>query len=373
LRDKVIIYDDTWNPDPAVDGAIAANTLQDLATVDAGEHAFIIEQAEIYSPYNLAGTPAGLERIQILIDGEPFPATPGRMHIRAMAERSMATPYDQRFARGPIPFGEISLDPLEDTTIKVSPAQRVSVRLWADATGILVTDSIIRVILKGRIADTDAQLRDIYGGSMYQPGGPVSLGDRVNGKVTPPISKTFPITIDNVKKMSGATSQDHPKITPFWTFGTNNAVIPDTPEYEWTYPPGPNHVNREFESLQFNWTRIADRALQIKDLSAYIRAPIAPDTEERARIWLNQPPLRRPGHLNLFHGWVVDAGFPQMLPGGGAPGIAGVGTFQGPYELDPKVLAYNNLTELRVVADPGTTISAGALEIQMRGTYIEFG
>ncbi|MHA1632628.1 MAG: hypothetical protein ACTSXC_07490 [Candidatus Freyarchaeota archaeon] len=30
MRDRVIIYDKTW--DPATDGAIAANTSQDLAT-----------------------------------------------------------------------------------------------------------------------------------------------------------------------------------------------------------------------------------------------------------------------------------------------------------------------------------------------------
>ena len=372
MRDRLILYDVTHDPAPAVDGAIPANTLVDLAAVESGEHAFIIEEMHLYSPYNAAGAPAGLDRVQILIDGEPFPATPGRMHIRGMAERSMASPYDQRFARGPVPLGKISLDPLEDTTIKISPAQRVSVRLWADATGILVTDSRIRVMLLGRIADTDAELREIYGGAMYQPGGISRLGDPVTGKISPPITKTFPLTIDNVKRMSGATAQDAPRITPFWTFGVNRLAIPDVPEYPWSAPPGPFNVATARESMEFNWTRIKDRALQIHKIGAYMRAPIAPDTEERARIWIDQPPLRRPGHKNLFFGWVVDAGFPQMLPGGGAPAMPGAGMFQGPYDLDPKVLAYNNLTQVRVQADPGTAISAGALEIQIRGTYIAY-
>ena len=358
MRDKVQIYDDEWNP--PVDGAIAANTLQDLAVLDAGEHAYIIEEAHIYSPLTIAGLPAGLDRIQLLIDGEPFPATPGRMHIRATANRCMAPPYDLRFARGPFPFGKISLDPLEDTTIKVAPAQRVGVRLWAGAAGILATDSAIRVQLLGRIADTDAQLQDIYGGAMYQPGGPVSLGDPVTGKISPVISKSMPISIDNVKKMSGATGQNAPKITPFWTFGTNLAAIPAVPEYEWTYP---THVAQPWEELRFDWTRITSQALQIKSIGAYLAAGAG-------RVFLHQPPLRRPGHLNLFFGWVINAGFPMMIPGGGAPALTPM--FQGPYDLDPKVLAFNNLTELRVVADPGTVIGAGNLEIQVKGTNIEY-
>jgi len=40
--------------------------------------------------------------------------------------------------------------------------------------------------------------------------------------------------------------------------------------------------------------------------------------------------------------------------------------------MSPGVLAYDNLTELRVVADPGTTIIANDLEMQMWGTHIEF-
>lgn len=362
MRDKVNIFDDGWNP--PVDGAIAANTSQDLATLDAGEHAFILEELHIYPPYNVAGLPAGLDRVQILIDGEPYPATPGRMHIRAMAERCMAPPYDPRYALGPFPFGKISLDPLEDTTIKVAPAQRLTVRLWADATGILATDSRIRTIIRGRIADEDAELQDIYGGSMYQPGGPVRIGDPVTGKISPTISKSMPITIDNVKKMSGGTSQNAPDISPFWTFGVNTAVIPATPEYEWTYV-NPAHVATPREELSFDWTRIATRALWIKDIAAYLAAG-------RGTVFWHQPPLRRPGHKNMFFGWVINAGFPLQIPGGGAPGLIAPGFFQGPYELDPKILAYNNLTELRVVADAGTTIAAGDLEMQMRGTFIEF-
>lgn len=360
MRDKVVIYDDTFTP--AAGNVIAANTLNDLATVDAGEHGFVIEEMHLYSPYNFGGLPAGLDRVQILIDGEPFPATPSRLHIRGMAERSMANPYDQRFAKGPFPFGEISLDPLEDTTIKVTPAQRIAVRLWADATGILATDSVIRVMLLGRVADTDAQLQNIYGGIMYQPGGPTRIGDPVTGKISPTISKSFPITIDNMKRMSGATGQQAPKINPFWTWGVNSGVIPDVPEYEWTYV-NPAHVARPWEEFSFDWTRISDRALHIKNIAAYLAAG-------RGRVWWDQSPLRRPGHLNMFFGWVINAGFPMMIPGGGAPGLTGM--FQGPFDLDPKVLAYNNMTELRVAADPGTTILAGNLEMQMRGTLIEY-
>jgi len=357
MRDKLVLYDQTHN------AAIAANTTVDLPTLNVAEHLFIIEEMLLWSPTTVLGVPADLAKVQILIDGEPFPASPSRMHIRAMAERSMVNPYDQRFPRGPFPFGKISLDPLEDTTIKVTPAQQLSVRLMGGRdAGYLDADSPIRVMLRGRIADTDAQLQDIYGGSMYQPGGPTMLGDPVTGKITPPISKAFPLTIDNAKMMSGATGQNSPKITPFWTYGVNSVLIPATPEYEWTYT-NPAHVTDAFEEMSFDWTRIANRALQIKDIAAYLAAG-------RGRVFLSQPPLRRPGHLNLFHGWVVDAGFPNLIPGGGAPGLTGM--FKGPYELDPKVLAYNNLTQLRVTADPGTTIAIGDLEMQIRGTHIEY-
>lgn len=344
-------------------GAIAANTQQFLAAVNVAEHLFIIEEMYVWPPITLGGLPADLDDIEVLIDGQPFPPTPGRMHIRPMANRSMVNPYDQRFAKGPFPFGKISLDPLEDTTLKATPAQLLSVRIAAGAVGIAATDSAIRVMMRGRIADTDSQLQDIYGGAMYQPGGPVSLGDPVTGKITPPISKSFPLSIDNAKLMSGATGQNSPKITPFWTWGVNSAVIPAVPEYEWTFPPGPAHVARAFEEMSFDWTRITNRALQIKDIAAYIAAG-------RGTVFWHQPPLRRPGHLNQFFGWVVDAGFPNLIPGGGAPGLTGM--FQGPYPLDPKVLAYNNLTQLRALADPGTTILAGNLEMQMRGTHIEY-
>lgn len=355
------MYDQTHN------AAIVANTTVDMPTVNVAEHLMIIEEMLLWSPTTVGGLPSDLAKAQILIDGETFPASPSRMHIRAMAERSMANPYDQRFPQGPYPFGKISLDPVEDTTIKVTPAQQLSVRLMAGrGAGYLLADSPIRVMLRGRIADTDAQLRDIYGGSMYQPGGPVELKDRVSGKVAPPISKSFPITMENAKKMSGATGQDSPKITPFWTYGRNSAVIPDTPEYEWTRS-NPVHLTDAFEELSFDWTRIKNRAMIIKDTAAYIAAGAG-------RVWWHQPPLRRPGHLNLFHGWVVDAGFPNLIPGGGAPGLTGM--FKGPYEMDAKVLCYNNLTQLRVVANAGTTIltpgAIGDLEMQMRGTHIEY-
>lgn len=363
MRDKIILYDQIY--DPAVTGAIAPGATFDLPTVNAAAHLFIIEEMLIWSPYTIAGLPADLERCQSLIDGQPFPATPGRMEIRAMADRCMAPPYDQRFWVRPEPFGKISLDPLEDTTVKVTPAQTLAVRLCAGlVAGVLATDSRIRVMLRGRIADTDAQLKEIYGGDLYQPGLPMGerLMDPVTGKVSPAIRKSFPLTIDNASKMSGATGQDTPKITPFWTFGVNSAVIPATPEYEWTFV-NPPHVARAFEEMSFDWTRIEKRALVIKSLGAFIAAG-------RGRVWLDQPPLRRPGHMNLFHGWVVDAGFPNLLPGGGA--IAGLPMYKEPYELDPRVLAFNNLTQLRVTADPGTTILAGNLEMQMKGTHIEF-
>jgi len=356
MRDKLILYDQTRN------AAIAANATFDMATLDVAEHLMIIEEMLLWSPTTIAALPADLAKVQILIDGEPFPSSPSRMHIRATAERSMVNPYDQRFPQGPFPFGKISLDPVEDTTIKVTPAQKLSVRLYAGAVGYGAADSPIRVMLRGRIADTDAQLQDIYKGSMYQPGGHVTLADRVSGKVAPPIMKSFPITIDNARKMSGATGQDSPKITPFWTYGVNTVAIPDTPEYEWTYS-APVHLANAFEEMSFDWTRIKNRALVIKDIAAYIAAGAG-------RVFWHQPPLRRPGHLNLFHGWVVDAGFPNLIPGGGAPGLTGM--FKGPYEMDTKVLAFNNLTQLRVTANAGTAIGIGNLEIQMRGTHVEY-
>lgn len=319
MRDKLILYDQTRN------AAIAANATFDMATVNVAEHLMIIEEMLLWSPTTILAAPADLAKVQILIDGEPFPSSPSRMHIRAMAGRSMVNPFDQRFPQGPFPFGKISLDPLEDTTIKVTPAQQLSIRLTAGAVGYALADSPIRVMLRGRIADTDAQLQDIYGGAMYQPGGPSRLGDPVTGKVTPPISKTFPLTIDNARRMSGATGQSAPKITPFWTYGVNTVAIPLVPEYEWTYT-NPAHVANAFEEMSFDWTRITNRAMQIKDIAAYIAAG-------SGLVFLHQPPLRRPGHLNLFHGWVIDAGFPNLIPGGGDLGLAGM--FKGPVELDP--------------------------------------
>lgn len=363
LRDKVILYNNFY--DPAVTGAIAAGNTFDLATLDAEEHVFIIEEAHVYSPYNLAGNPADLDSVRILIDGEPFPASPSRLYIRAQAERCMAVPYDSRFNVKTIKFGDISTDPLEDTTLKITPAQRLSVRLEAGTvTGVLATDTVTRVMLLGRVADSDEQLRDVYGGAtMYGPGAPVQLGDKITGKVTPPISKSFPLTIDNVKRMSGATAQNAPKITPFWTWGQNSGVIPATPEYEWTFR-NPANVARAFEEMSFDWTRLTtDRAMVLKYWAAYIAAGAG-------SVWWHQTNARRPGHGTLFNGRVIDAGFPQMLPGGGAP--AATGMYTGPTKMTPGVLAYDNLTELRVVADAGTTILANNLEMQMWGTHIEF-
>ena len=362
LRDKVIIYNDAY--DPAVTGAIAAGNQVDLATLDAEEHVLILEEAHIYSPYDLGGLPADLDTVRILIDGEPFPASPSRLYIRAMAERCMAIPYDSRFNVTTIPFGKISVDPLEDTTIKVTPAQRLSVRLEAGTTaGVLATDSVTRVMLLGRIADSDEQLREVYGGQSMYGVGPVQLSDKITRKVTPVIDKSFPLTIDNVKRMTGATAQNAPKITPFMTWGQNSAVIPATPEYEWTFR-NPAHVGRAFEEMSFDWTRLTtDRAMVLKYWAAYIALGAG-------NVWWHQTNARRPGHGSLFAGRVIDAGFPQMLPGGGAP--AATGMYTGPTKMSPGVLAYDNLTELRVVADPGTTIIANDLEMQMWGTHIEF-
>ena len=325
-----------------------------------------MEELYLWPPYTAVGDPADLWDVQVLIDGEPYPPA-GRLRIRGRADRNMAVPFDQRYAVKTIPFGKISLDPLDDTTLKVTPAQRLSMRLNAGTVGIGATDTQIRTILTGRIADTDAELREIYGGVAYQPAGPTRLGDPVTGKVTPLIDKMLPISIDNAKYLSGATGQSIPRIFPYWSWTQNRNVINPTPEYEFSYRE-PRNVDWAYQDFRFDWTRITDRALQIRWLGAVIDAG-------GGRFWWNQPPLRRPGHQNLFYGWVVDSAFPNLLPSGGATAMAGLGMFKGPVDLKsirPQILCYNNLTELRGVANAGTTIVARNFEAQLRGTYITF-
>lgn len=363
LRDYLTIYDDNWNP--PVDGAIAANTWQELNVLDAAQYVFLLERMYIWPPYDIFGAPADLKDIQVLIDGGEYPSTPGRLHIRGRADRNMATPYDQRYAVKNIGFGEISVDPVKDTVIKVTPAQKVSVRIQAGAAGIAATDSQIRIILAGRIAETDADLQAIYGGAQTYGVGSRQLADPISGKVTPPISKSFPITIDNAKYFSGATGQTAPKIFPFWTWSRNSVAIPDTPEYEFSYRQ-PAHVAESFNDLRFDWTRTIDQALVIRHLGAIINLG-------GGRVWLDQPPYRRPGHKNLYYGYIVDSAFPNLLPAGGDVGLTPM--FEGPLDLEyvkPKILCHNNLTELRAVANAGTTIAINDLEVQVRGTHIQF-
>lgn len=364
MRDQVVIYDQTY--DPAVIGAIAPNTTVDLATLNVAQYGIIIEKMYLFPPYTIAALPADLEHVQILVDGQPYPSTPARLYVRGMADRNMAVPFDTRYSVKTVPFGEISTDAVKDTTIKLSPAQTVAVRLTAGGTtGIVVTDTPIRVMLVGRIAADDAELRDIYGGaSIYDP---ISrrLADAVNGKETPDISKFTQITIDNLKHFSGSALQGKPIINPFWTYSRNLGVIPAIPEYPYSFA-NPANVPQAYMDLRFDWTRTADRALIIRQMGARI-------TAGRGRVWWDQPALRRPGHLNLFFGWVVNAAGPNMLPTGGDIGLTPM--FQGPLDLEnvqPKILAFNNLTELRVTADVGTTILATNLEIQMRGTHIQW-
>jgi len=365
MRDRVVIYDQRYVP--AVTGPIAPNTRAVLAPLNAGEHGFIVEAIYVWPSFNLAGAPADVAYVRALIDGQAWPPAPGRCYIRARANRQMAVPLDERYAVKTVPLGRISPDPLTDTTLKVTPAQVLSFEIQAGPTvGVLATDSVIRVMAVGRIADNDTELQNIYGSSIYDPYGPVTIGDPITGKVTPGISKRLSLTLDNLKFLSGATGQNSPKIFPFWTYGLNNAIIPDVPEFEWTYTQPALHVLNEFEELSFDWTRTTTRALQIRYMGAYLAAG-------RGVVWWHQPPLRRPGHLNQFFGWVVDAGFPNLLPGGG--GVAITPMYQGPVDLaevGPQILAYNNLTQVRVNADAGTTIAAGDLEIQMRGVDIQF-
>jgi len=140
----VVIYDGTY--DPAVTGAIAVNARFDMPELNAGEHAFIIDKLWFWPSYNLAGAPADMAYIRPLIDGEEWPPAPARFYLRARADRNMAVPYDERYAVCGTPLGEISTDPLKDTTLKVAPAQRLSFRLvGGPAAGLLVTDSPLRI------------------------------------------------------------------------------------------------------------------------------------------------------------------------------------------------------------------------------------
>lgn len=350
LPDQVVIYDEAYT------GAIAASSYYDLPVVNAGERVFAIEEMWIWPPY-VTGVPADLKEAEILINGVSYPSL---LHIRALGGRNMALPRDDRYVLDTVKFGEVSNDPLRDTSLKVLPAQRVNVRLWAGTTGI-AAGSITRVMLVGRVFASDGELIEAYG-PLYQPMGPFTLSDPVNRKVTPLINKRVGVSIDNAKFFSGSIQQGLPKIFPWWTWATNLNAIAAAPEYEWSYRE-PKNVTEPYMDLRFDWTRLTNRALIIRHIGALIAAG-------GGRVWVRQNSLRRPGHNLEFYGWVVSANYPNLLPPG-----TDIAHMKGPLDLQalgPKILAFNNLTEFRTAADPGTTITAGDLELQVRGTQIEW-
>lgn len=351
LPDKVVIYDKEYAT------AIAANSHYDLASLDAGEKMFALEDLWVWPPY-YEGAPDDLKEIQVLINGEAYPTT--RLHIRALGGRNMAIPRDDRYVIKGVPLGRVSNDPLLDTSIKVLPAQRFNIRLIAGTTGTQ-TGPKTRVMGVGRVFKNDAELRRAYGPT-YQPMGPFALSDPVNRKTTPIIDKTVPISLANAIEFSGSSQQSTPKIFPWWTWAQNKNAIPATPEYEFSYRE-PANVSEPFMDLRWDWTRITNKALLIRHLAAILAAG-------RGKCWFLQDSIRRPGLDTMFSGWVVNADYPNLLPPG-----TDVAHKQGPLdlkELMPQILAFNNLTEFRVVADAGTTIAATKLEMQLRGTYIEW-
>jgi len=351
LPDKVVIYDEVST------AAISAGNSLDLASLDAAEKLLAIEEAWIWPPY-YAGAPDDLDEIRILIDGEPFPNT--RLHIRCKGERNMARPRDSRWPLKPMPFGKVSNNPLEDTCIKVLPAGKLAVRLMAGASTGVRVNTTTRVMLVGRVFRDDVDLRRAYG-SIYQPMGPFSLTDIIGEKTTPDIDKQVPVSIDNAKYFSGSPQQKKPRINPWWNWAQNYAEIPATPEYSFSFEP--RHVDKAFQDLIFNWTRLTDKALLFRHIGAIIDAG-------RGKVWFFQDPRRRPGVDLTYYGWVVDADYPHLLPPGTDPVH-----HHGPIdlaEITPQILAHNNLVELRATADAGTTITANDLELQLRGTYIEW-
>lgn len=351
LPDKVVIYDRTNT------AAISAGNTSDLSSLDAAEKLLAIEEAWIWPPY-YAGAPDDLDEILLLIDGEPFPFT--KLHIRCKGERNMARPRDARWPLGPIPFGKVSNNPLEDTCIKVLPAQKLAVRMVAGgSTGVRV-NTTTRIMLVGRIFRDDVDLRRAYG-AMYQPMGPFSLTDIIGEKTTPEIDKQISVSINNAKYFAGSPQQTKPRINPWWNWAQNYATIPATPEYAFSFEP--RHVDKAYQELIWNWTRLTDKALLFRHIAAIIDSG-------RGKVWFFQDPRRRPGVDLTYYGWVVDADYPNLLPPGTDPVH-----FQGPIdlaEITPQILAHNNLVEVRAAADAGTTITANQLELQLRGTYIEW-
>lgn len=351
LPDKVIIYDKSYAT------AISANSYYDLATKDAAEKMFAMEEIWVWPPY-YEGGPDDLKEIRLFIDGVEYPTT--RMHIRAMGARNMAIPRDDRYPIKTVPLGQVSNDPMLDTSIKILPTQKFNIRLEAGSIGTHA-GTRTRVMCIGRVFKNDAELRRAYGPT-YQPMGPFSLSDPVNRQTTPIIDKSVPVSLANAIEFSGSNQQSTPKIFPFWTWAQNFIDIPATPEYEFSYRD-PKHVTESFMSLRWDWTRIKNKALLIRYLGAIL-------DEGRGKCWFRQDSYRRPGLDTEFYGWVVDHQYPNMLPPG-----TDINQFHGPVDLKqlmPQILAFNNLTEFRVVADSGTTIDEKDLEMQLRGTYIEW-
>jgi len=187
--------------------------------------------------------------------------------------------------------------------------------------------------------------------------GAFTLTDPVNRKTTRPIIKAMPITLDNVPKMAAGTMQTVPKIFPWWRYSINAADIPADKEYPFSYPLG--NVAEEYMNLIFDWTRVTNKALLIRYLGCLI-------TAGRGKVWIKQDTLKRPSE----DGYVINAAYPNMLPAG-----TSVAHKQGPIDLKeiaPQILAFNILTEFRALADPGTTIPADAVQLQVRGTWIEW-
>jgi len=345
LTDQRIILD--WESD----ASISANTSESSPEIDAGGSVLVIEEGWWWPPYEADGTPSDSDRLEILIDAESYP----HMFIRSKAEENMLLPRDERHTVRTIKFGKICPDPLEDTCLKLGPGQKIMVKHWAGAGGVSA-GAKRRLILVGREFKNDAELRAAYGPT-YQPMGAFTLSDPVNRKTTRPIMKMMPITMDNASKMSAGTMQTPPKIFPFWTYSINAASIPSDKEYPFSYPLA--NVAKEYMNLAFDWTRVLNKALVIRRLGCLI-------TSGRGKVWVKQDTLKRPSE----DGYVINADYPNMLPAG-----TSVAHKQGPIdfkEIGPQILAYNILTERRALADPGTTIPANAVQLQVRGVWVEW-
>jgi len=356
IPDQVVIYDETFT------GAVSANSYRDGHSLDAGGKLFEIEEIWVYPPYK-ANVPEDLKYVSILIDGQPY-ATETRFYVRAYGDRNMAIPgRDDRYLPLPVKLGVPgSSDPLLNTTIKVLPTQKLVVRIHAGSEGITHNEMPTRVMLIGRVYRTNEDLVKAFG-STY--GGSFQLVDPVTGISTPILTKSAVVSLDGASNFSGSTQQSTPKIFPFWTYTINKNDITDSAEYEFSYRE-PANVDEGYMDMRFDWTRISNRALIIRHVGAII-------TSGRGKVWFYQDPpqIRRPGIPGLeFYGWIVNANYPNMLP----PGTRANAT-KSAFDLESvghKILAFNNLTELRAIADPGTTIPANALEIQIRGIMIQW-